>query len=171
MIWAYKEHEPLPAVQLAAKRGVTIISPMQIPGMSPVHLNRLLQDDCSSWSAATVSVGTYVVIINNPSHALPRQESDIMHEISHIICKHVPSKLIYIGGLPFPLREYNTEQEEEASWLGACLQLPRSALWAAVKRRMTVSEMGQYFQASEEMIRYRRQITGVDRQILRSGAR
>ena len=163
-----KEHEPLPAARLAAKQGITIISPKQVPGISSAHLERLLQDDCSSWSAVTVSVGVYIVIINNTSHTLLRQESNIMHEISHIICNHVPAKLIWIGELPF--RVYDAEQEEEANWLGACLQLPRSALWAAVKRRMTVSEMSQYFQASEEMVRYRRQVTGVDRQILRLGA-
>jgi len=94
-----------------------------------------------------------------------------MHEISHIICKHAPSELIRVGGLPFLLRDYNADQEEEASWLGACLQLPRPALWWAVKRRMTVDEMVQYFQASEELIRYRRQVTGIDRQLTRLLAR
>ncbi len=110
-------------------------------------------------------------IIHNTGHARTRQESNLMHEMAHIICKHEPSVLTSVGGLSFLLREYNADQEEEASWLGACLQIPRSALWWAVKRRMTIDEMVQYFQASEELIRFRRQMTGIDRQLSRLPAR
>jgi IrrE N-terminal-like domain len=162
---------PLPARQFAAHLGITIVGPEHIPGMSREHLECLLHRDRSSWSAITVNVNTAATIIHNTGHARTRQESDLMHEIAHIICKHAPSELIRVGGLPFPLRDYNADQEEEASWLGACLQLPRPALWWAVKRRMTADEIVQYFQASEELIRYRRQVTGVDRQLSRLSAR
>jgi hypothetical protein len=162
---------PLPALQLAAYLGITIVSPEHIPEMSQEHLECLLQRDLSSWSAITVNTNTVTAIIHNTGHAQNRQESNLMHEMAHIICKHAPSVLTSVGGLPFLLREYNADQEEEASWLGACLQLPRPALWWAVKRRMTVAEMAQYFQASEELIRFRRQVTGVDRQFSRLLAR
>jgi hypothetical protein len=162
---------PLPALQLAARLGITVVSPEQIPGMSQEHLECLLQLDRSSWSAITVNANTVTIIIHNTCHARNRQESNLLHEIAHIICKHAPSILTSVGGLPFLLREYNADQEEEASWLGACLQLPRPALWWAVKRRMTVAEMAEYFQASEELIRFRRQVTGIDSQFTRLLAR
>lgn len=162
---------PLPAAQLAAYLGITIVSPGHIPGMSQEHLECLLQRDQSSWSAITVSINAVTIIVHNTGHSRPRQESNLMHEMAHIICNHAPSELVQIGGLPFLLREYNAGQEEEASWLGACLQLPRPALCWAIKRRMTVSEMVQHFQASEELIRYRRQMTGVDKQFSRLFAR
>ncbi len=158
---------PLPAVQLAAYLSITIVSPGHIPGMSQEHLECLLQRDRLSWSAITVSTKAITTIIHNTEHSRPRQESNLMHEMAHIICSHTPSELVQVGGLPFLLREYNKDQEEEANWLGACLQLPRPALWWAIKRRMMVAEMVQYFQASEELIRYRRQMTGVDRQFSR----
>lgn len=164
-------HVPLPALQLAAYLGIIIVSPEHIPGMSQEHLECFLQRDQSSWSAFTVNANTVTAIIHKTGHARTRQESNLMHEMAHIICKHAPSVLTSVGGLPFLLREYNADQEEEASWLGACLQLPRSALWWAIKRRMTVAEMVQYFQASEELIRYRRQMTGIDRQFSRLPAR
>ncbi len=162
-----KVDAPLPAAQLAASFGVSIISPELIPGMSQEHLECLLQRDKSSWSAITVSAGDVTAIIRNTGHARTRQESNLMHELAHIICKHAPSELMQVGELPFLLREYNAEQEEEASWFGACLQLPRPALLWAVKRRITVLEMVQHFQASEELIRFRRQVTGIDRQLTR----
>lgn len=155
---------PLPAAQLAAYLGITIVSPAHIPGMPQEHLECLLRHDQSSWSAITVSINAITAIIHNTGHSRPRQESNLMHEMAHIICKHTPSELVQVGGLPFLLREYNADHEEEASWLGACLQLPRPALCWASKRRMMVAEMVQYFQASEELIRYRRRVTGVDRQ-------
>jgi IrrE N-terminal-like domain len=162
-----KADAPLSAVRLASYLGITVVDPGQVPGMSPEHLECLLQRDRSSWSAITVQVNTCTMIIHNTGHALTRQESNLMHEIAHIICKHTPMELVRIGGLSFLLREYNADQEEEASWLGACLQLPRSALWSAVKRRMTMAEMVQYFLASEDLVRFRRQMTGVDRQFSR----
>jgi hypothetical protein len=162
---------PLPATQLAEYFGIVIVSPEHISGMTQEHLECLLHRDQSSWSAITVSVNTVTMIIHNTGHSRIRQESNLMHEVAHIICKHTPSELIRVGGLPFLLRDYNADQEEEASWLGACLQLPRPALWWAVKRRMTVDEMVQHFQASEQLIRYRRQMTGVDRQFARLLAR
>jgi hypothetical protein len=159
-------HMPLSALQLAAALDITV-SPEHIPGMSQEHLECLLQRDRSSWSAITVNANTVTAIIHNNSHARTRQESNLFHEMAHIVCGHTPSVLTPVGGLPFLLREYNTDQEDEASWLGACLQLPRPALWWAVKRRMTVVEIGEYFQASEELIRFRRQVTGIDRQLTR----
>ncbi len=162
---------PLPATQLASYLGITIIGPEQIPGISPGHLECLLQRDRFSWSAITVNVNKYTFIIHNTGHTETRQESNLMHEMAHIICKHASARLIRIGELPFLLREYDPGQEEEASWLGACLQLPRPALWWAVKHRMTQVEMMQYFHASDDLIRFRRQVTGVDRQFSRLLAR
>jgi hypothetical protein len=158
---------PLPAARLASYLKITLMGPEQIPGMSLEHLECLLQRDRSSWSALTLTMDSCTMIVHNTAHAKTRQESNLMHEMAHIICKHAPAELIQFGGLPFLLRNYDADQEEEASWLGACLQLPRSALWVAVKRRMTVSEMAQYFQASEDLIRFRRQKTGVDQQFSR----
>lgn len=158
---------PLSATRLALHLEIPIINPEQIPGMTKKHVDQLLQEDISSWSAITLNVKGGAMIILNTGHAPTRQESDLMHEMAHLICEHKPSVLAHVGGLPFPLREYDAVQEEEANWLGACLQLPRPALLAAVKRHMSLEQMVRYFHASEEMIRYRRQTTGVDRQMSR----
>src|SRR5437016_2907893 len=77
---------PLPASQLAAYHDIAIISPEQIRGMSREHLECLLQRDRSSWSAITVIVNAATIIIHNTGHARTRQESNLMHEMAHIIC-------------------------------------------------------------------------------------
>src|SRR5579864_3440850 len=76
---------PLPATQLATYFGITIVSPEHIPGMTREHLECLLQRDQSSWSAITVNVNNITAIIHNTGHARTRQESNLMHEMAHII--------------------------------------------------------------------------------------
>jgi hypothetical protein len=65
------------------------------------------------------------------------------------------------------LREFKTEDEEEAEWLGGCLQIPREGLTWAISRGMTSKQVAEYFHASEEMVRFRRNMTGIDRQFKR----
>ena len=158
---------PLPARRLAVRMEIPILDPEQLPGMSPEHLDCLLRRDPWSWSAVTVPSDTGVFIIHNTEHAKTRQESNLMHEMAHLLCKHEPIGLKHVGGLPFLIREYDSEQEEEAAWLGGCLQLPRPALLWAIKRRMTLDEMVQYFGASSDLIKYRRGMTGADLQLAR----
>jgi hypothetical protein len=72
----------------------------------------------------------------------------MIHELSHIICKHQPIKIGTLPGLPFPVREYDAGQEEEAIWLGACLQLPRAGLLWARRQGMGDEEIAEYYGAS-----------------------
>jgi len=162
---------PLPARRLAARLEIPIFGPKQIPGMSAEHLDCLLQQDPLSWSAVTVPVDTGAFIIHNTEHAKTRQESNLMHEMAHLLCKHTPIGFNRMEGLPFLIREYDPEQEEEAAWLGGCLQLPRPALLWAIKRRMTLDEMVRYFCASSDLIQYRRGKTGVNLQFSRQLAK
>ena len=104
-------------------------------------------------------------IIHNPTHSLARQESNIMHEVSHAICKHQLKELEYaIKGMVIPLREYDHVQEAEAEHLGACLQLPRTALvhhYCILKR--SNEQIAQIFNASKKMVSFRLSVTGVSK--------
>lgn len=111
----------------------------------------------------TVVHADLMLIIRNPSHPLGRQQSDVMHELSHVICKHKAARVVQHPHLPLAQREYDAAQEKEAAWLGSCLQLPRSALSWAVKRKMSHAEVAEHFEATEDMVSYRRRITGVDK--------
>jgi len=55
--------------------------------------------------------------------------------------------------------------------LGGCLQIPRPALLWALRRQMTTPEIADHYGASEKMVRYRRNVTGVDAQMGRTYAR
>lgn len=47
-------------------------------------------------------------------------------------------------------------------YLGGCLQIPRRGLLWAIQRQMTQTEIAVHFHASEEMVRFRSNVTGVN---------
>jgi Zn-dependent peptidase ImmA (M78 family) len=157
---------PLPAQRLAEHLGVRLITPSEVPGITEDLLDALLTNDASGWSAVTVQVDDLAIVVYNISHSLARRESDLMHELAHIICEHPAMKIVQLAGLP--VREYSEIQEEEAAWLGACLHLPRTALWGALRRGLNMPTIMARFNASEQMVRYRRNVTGVDVQLVRT---
>jgi IrrE N-terminal-like domain len=66
------------------------------------------------------------------------------------------------------LRTYNEEQEQEADWLAGCLLLPRDALLAIRRRRLSDEEICSEYGVSPAMLRFRLNITGVDVQLRRA---
>lgn len=159
---------PICAFELCKHLKVSVFTPRDINGMTEDHLNELLGKGSDAWSAATVPLdNNSSLILHNPNHSEARQQSNLMHEIAHILCEHKIPKETIATGLSGFLRNHNDQQENEAEWLGACLQLPRPALLWALKRNMTNTEIASHFNASEEMVRYRINITGVKTQISR----
>lgn len=158
-----KPSYPLQAVNLARHLNVGVLYPDDIPGIDPATLDSLHKQSNSSWSGVTISNGKKFTVIINKSHSSARQESNIMHELAHIICEHKMEQLSnQHEGLS--LRDYNEEQEKEAEWLGACLQLPRVALHFHYKvYGNTHEEIANKFNASLEMVRYRINVCGIRR--------
>jgi len=104
------------------------------------------------------------IILNNPTHSACRQQSDIMHEIAHILRKHTTSEEVRRLCLLLNLRSYNKAQEEEAIYLGGCLQITRTGLLWALKQNYTHEQIAEYYCASVEMVKFRINSTGVERQ-------
>lgn len=161
-------HAHLPARKLANRLEIDVISPVEIPEIAEKDVARLLTQDPRSWSAVTVNTDGCTIIIYNPRHSPQRQEADIMHELAHVLRGHKPIGFKFVTGFPFPLREYRKEDEEEAEWLGGCLQIPRAGLKWVLTQGMTSDQTAAHFTASPEMVRYRRNVTGIDIQLSRS---
>lgn len=88
-----------------------------------------------------------------------------MHELAHLICAHPKTRIVTLPGFPLPLREYHPDHEDEAIWLGACLQLPRNGLLWARLQGMDHEQIAAYYGASHEQVRYRLNKTGIDKQL------
>ncbi|MGH7468019.1 MAG: ImmA/IrrE family metallo-endopeptidase [Longimicrobiales bacterium] len=108
------------------------------------------------------------MIIHNTSHAPTRRESDVMHEIAHVLCEHRSRGVVIQFGIP--CRTYDQDQEEEAGWLGACLQIPREGLVKTLREGLTDEEVAIRYGSSVSLARYRRNVTGVVLQMTRGAA-
>jgi Zn-dependent peptidase ImmA (M78 family) len=162
-ILGLKPYEPLSAVTLSQHLNIIIATPGEIFPKKSISYGVLTAS--KEWSALTmICKSGNRLIIHNDKHSLARQESDLMHEIAHVIRKHDTSDRTRIDGVDILLRNYNEEQEKEAEWLGASLQLPREALLWHLKRNHSVKEIATIFTASETMVKYRINSTGVNRQ-------
>ena len=154
---------PLPARVLARKLEVPVLEPGEIPGLPQKITNQLSFNFERNWSGVTIPVDGENLIIYNPTHLPERQESDIMHELAHILCKHKPARIESAGFLPWKCRTFDKEQEDQAAWLGGCLQIPRCALLAVLKQKLDNDAIAAHFRASPEMVRFRRNMTAVDK--------
>lgn len=158
---------PLSALRLATTLGVFVIGPADVPGLSNDMIESLLGEGQDVWSAVTIIAGERTIIVHNTAHGDTRRESDLMHELAHLICKHKPTRIEPVGKFPWALRTFDPDQEKEAEWLGGCLQIPRDAILFLAKRGYDNTSIAEHFGASEDMARFRRNMTGVDKQIAR----
>ena len=159
---------PLPARVLAEAMRVAVLGPRDIPGLPDATATQLLLDFRSNWSGVLIPVNGQNVIVHNTNHLPERQESTIMHELAHLICKHKPARIDPPGRLPWASRSYDREQEEQAAWLGSCLQIPRAGLLDALRQRLDNLDIAERYGASFEMVRFRRNVSGVDTELTRT---
>lgn len=104
------------------------------------------------------------IIIHNSNHSAYRQQSNLMHELAHIILEHEMPKGIAEVCKLYNLHYFNKEQEQEAKYLGGCLQISRPALMWVLKEKWSTQKIAQYYSASEEMVRFRLYSSGAARQ-------
>lgn len=147
-----KAYEPLSADRLAAHLGASIVDFEAFPHLAKQF--RSLLESGSNWSASIVHEDP-IQIINNPNHTGSRRESNLMHELAHVLLNHPMVEFSTVGE---PLRK--KRYENEATYLGGCLQIPRRGLLWATQKGMTLNQISRYFGASEEMVSFRCNATG-----------
>jgi Zn-dependent peptidase ImmA (M78 family) len=152
--------DPLDAFRLAEYLGIPVISLDELDGFPEEHLSILRQP--SKFSAIWMpNEEEDKIIIHNNHHSPKRQQSNIMHELSHIICNHeIPEETARLCFL-LNLHYYNTEQEQEAKYLGSCLQITRAGLQWSLKRNYSEEKISDYYNASIEMVKFRLNTSGV----------
>ncbi len=158
-------HARLDPRDLARHIGVDVWTPNDIRGLDPQVLNQLLRADSDSWSAVTLTVGQNSVIISNSSHADTRQNNSIAHELSHLILKHEPAQAFVTPDGMMVMNEYNRVHEEEANWLSSALLVPREGLLHLLSLSWSDDRIAANFGVSMDLLRMRKNLTGVARQL------
>jgi Zn-dependent peptidase ImmA (M78 family) len=175
--WGFKTEAERISEQQRAQLGLSIFSPLNAFDLAD-HLeipilpfNEILPEDQAKKLIEKDVSALWMpncdgdpIILNNPTHSAYRQQSDIMHEIAHILRKHTTSEEVRRLCLLLNLRSYNKVQEEEAIYLGGCLQITRAGLLWTLKQNYTHEQIAEYYGASIDMVRFRINSTGVERQ-------
>jgi hypothetical protein len=161
--------DPLDPLQLAGLLSVVVLGPDELSGLPDACRQRLSNDHSENWSAITVANGKHHLIVINKAHAPTRRNSDLAHELAHVILGHEPSMMFASPGSGIALRTHNREQEDEANWLAGSLLIPRDALFSIRRRRLTDDEACREYGVSLAMLRFRLNASGVDIQLRRAG--
>ena len=126
------------------------------------ELEELERLQAFSFSAATFEIENRKIIVVSPLRNSGRQNSDIAHELAHLMLQHTLSEIRELDGMPF--RTCKPDEEEEATAFGGTLLLPRPLLLSAARRRATIEQIASQYDVTIEMARFRFNTTGVAKQ-------
>ena len=152
--WNLADHLDIPVWTLSSYRSAI-----------PDSAGHLLAQDPKAFSAMLAFAGLRRVIIHNDEHALTRQRADICHELGHALLLHRPHPSAGTGRLQF-----DSEQEDEAHWLGAVLLVPDEFCLACAKRSLPLADAAAQMGVSGQLMRWRFNMSGASRRVSRAQA-
>lgn len=148
-------HAPMMPKDLAEHLGVPVNGISDHPTIPDDVKEFWRSSEDPTFSGLILCDGTYKEIVHNDFHHPRRQNSNIAHEIAHILLGHPLSQAISPKGD----RSYDRRIEDEAKWLGATLQLPKASLLHILLNKIPSEETYDAYGVSEQMLRYRIQVT------------
>ena len=162
--------EPMDAFKLAEHLKVDVFTVDEIYEDNQQHPAYQIMSDPDRFNAMwTPNSEGRKTIIHNDKHSAYRQQSNLMHELSHVIRDHtVPHEAAMLCA-QLNLHYYNAIHEQEAKYLGGCLQITRPGIQWGLEHLETVERIAEYFNASTDMVNYRMRITGVAKQRFLAG--
>ncbi len=103
------------------------------------------------------------MILFNDSHSLARQNSDLAHELAHLLLAHPPEEISACARC----RSFDQEVENEANYLAGCILITNQAAcriaWAGLD--LTVAQ--ELYGVSAEMLNYRLNVSGARKRAAR----
>jgi Zn-dependent peptidase ImmA (M78 family) len=152
--------DPVDLQVVAQHLGVRVVAADELVDIA--RLQELERIQAFAFSACTLDIGGTKVVVFNPLRSHARTQSDIAHEVSHLLLGHELDEVRTVAGVPF--RTCRPDQEEEATNLGGTLLLPRPLLLRAARRGLGVDEIAEQYGVTLDMARFRFNRTGVARQ-------
>ena len=153
--------KPLDLIAVASEVGAAVLSAEELVDVD--RLREIESIQAFAFSACTFEINDKNIIVYNPLRTPERRASDIAHELAHIILEHELSEIQFLNDVPF--RTCKADQEEQATALGGTILLPRTLLLAAAKKGISFSQLAQQLQVTDDMVRFRWNTTGVERQV------
>ena len=155
-------NDRMDAIKLAKHVGCIVRPADALVDVAKLEKLYQIQDD--AFFACTFELpGDRYAIVFNPLMSDARRNSDVAHEVAHIVLGHRLSRLERLGNVAF--LSCDKQQEDEAAWLSGCLLLPRFALIHDLGDRRKPDAIASNRMLSREMVDYRVRVTGVARQL------
>lgn len=148
-------HDPLDPLRLAEHLAIPVHTLSQHPAIPEADKDHFLNSGNSDFSATTLAEGTYREIIHNDFQHSNRQNSNIIHEIAHIILGHPPKPPM----ISETCRNFDPVMEKEANELGFTLLVPKIAALFAVEHFRDLPAASKFYAVSESLLGYRIRIT------------
>jgi Zn-dependent peptidase ImmA (M78 family) len=148
---------PLCPFKLAEHLEIPIVPLSKLDDLDESHLDYIRHKDTSLFSATTVAEGTFKLVVHNDNHSASRQNSNIMHELSHILLGHPLRPPLAEDGC----RNFDRVSETEANQLGFTLLVPRKAALRIIESGMGMMKACQIYGVSNSLLRARINISGV----------
>jgi len=154
--------DPFDPVHLAKHLRIPVLSFSDVQGADPQAVRHLTSGPGrTAVSAVTIYVDKYRrVILYNEAHASTRLVSTLGHELSHVVLEHEPEGAPVDGR-----RDWDSRQEEEATWLAGCLLIPRDAALGAARQGLTDAAVSARFGTSLALAKMRMNGTGARQQV------
>ena len=155
-------NDPMDAIKLAQHMGCMVRPADALVDIAKLEKLYRIQEDAFFACTFKLPNDRYAVVFN-PLMSDTRRNSDVAHEVAHVVLGHRFSRLERLGDVAF--LSGDKQQEDEAAWLSGCLLLPRFALIHDLRRGRKPRDIGRSRVLSREMVDYRVRVTGVARQL------
>ncbi len=157
-------HEPLCPRKLAKLLDIPVFGLRDSPVLDANIITHWQNSATGEFSGLIIQDGTRKEIHHNDFHHPRRQNSNIAHELAHIILGHDLQVPIQKNGE----RKYDRAIEDEAKWLGSTLLLPKAATVYIVKNGLLKSDIEDQYNVSHSLYKYRVQVTDTMRLVQNS---
>jgi Zn-dependent peptidase ImmA (M78 family) len=148
--------DPLDPWILACHLEIPVYTLSSLKDYSSFAFHQFSCIDTACFSAVTIFIGRARYIVHNDYHSLGRQASNLAHELAHALLHHPPTSALNDEGG----RNWDQTMEDEANWLGGSLLVSEEAALMIAKKKWSHSQAAEYYKGSEEMIRFRLNVTG-----------
>jgi Zn-dependent peptidase ImmA (M78 family) len=150
---------PLCPFKLAQHLEIPVVSLSNLEGLNSVHLDYVQNDSQNTFSATTVAEDSFKLIVHNDFHHPFRQNSNLMHELAHILLGHPPRPPLAHD----KCRNFDAQSEYEANQLGFTLLIPKVAALRIIESGMGPAAARQLYGVSSAVLQHRLSITDVKR--------
>jgi Zn-dependent peptidase ImmA (M78 family) len=158
-------HSPINLTALGDKLGIRVVPLSNFKDECPDAVQHLNRKDRSAFSAATVPLpdGRHVILFND-SHSKARCQSNIAHEIAHIVLGHEFTLPIDNTGT----RVFDRDVEDEANWLGPAILISNEAALHILRSALSTEAACAQYGVSAAVLRMRINASGARIRLQRS---